>query len=306
MIGINGMTVATAADLRNAISQMEPGSAVQLQVLRRADTGQSSATRELRSLNIKVFVALGPNPQAQSQLTSNDQGASPSSNGPASAPGAGSSGVRSTAPPDTPPGPNRLSGVYAGMHFGYGPGATATGEVKIFAFYPDGLGMYLPEEGLDNFDLPAAARAGWDPINYGVYQFYGNHVDFRSRDGTAIGIDIDPGRGAPGPNTYTQVCHCNGMQFGGTYYWGERNLTITFLADGRFLDRGAMHDAFQYNYYSTPHIVDPGMGTYRVVDYTIYLNYSDGRRLKQSFVVLEASSSPPALWIRGATFKRLQ
>jgi hypothetical protein len=196
--------------------------------------------------------------------------------------------------------------VYAGLHFGYGSGASAGGEIRILAFYPDGTGMYLPGEGLDNYDLARDVRGGLDPINYGTYVYHDNHVDFRSHDGTPNGFDIDPNGNVPGLNTFVRMCHCNGVRFNGTYFWGNKGLTITFLADGRFADRGAMHDAFQYNYYQTPHIVDPGVGTYRVADYTIYLDYSDGRHLKKSFVLTAPSATPDGMWISGTRFNPVQ
>jgi hypothetical protein len=188
------------------------------------------------------------------------------------------------------------------MHFGYGAGASAVGEIRMFVFYPDGTGMYLPDAGLDGYDLAREVRAGLDPIQYGTYQFRDNHVDFRSQDGTTNGLDIDPGGNVPGLNTYVRMCHCNGVRLSGSYYWGRKDLTITFLPDGRFVDRGAMHEAFQYHYYQNPRVVAPGAGTYSIVDYTIHLDYADGRHLRKSFVLSTLSETPDGMWIAGARF----
>ena len=135
---------------------------------------------------------------------------------------------------------------------------------------------------------------------------YGYLYDFRSQDGTTRGLDIDPNGTIPGLNTYVRTCHCNGARFSGTYCWGNKSLTMTFLPDGRFVDRGAMHDAFQYNYPQDPHITDPGVGTYRIVDYTIYFDYANSRHLKQSFVVIaHPSKTPSGMWINGASFNQV-
>jgi hypothetical protein len=300
---VNGRPVSGPTDVTAAVTQLNPGSAAQLQVLR---TGQP--------LSIKVFVALGPNTMAQSApsslpgtTASADSFGSTQSSAVQNASGfgsalAGATASQSSAPPDTPPPPRRLSGVYAGMHFGYGPGASAVGEIRMFVFYPDGTGMYLPEAGLDGYDLAREIRAGLDPLQYGTYQYHNNHVDFRSRDGTANGFDIDPNGDVPSLNTYVRMCHCNGVRLSGTYYWGSRNLAITFLSDGRFVDRGAMYEAFQYNNYQNPRIVAPGAGTYSVVDYTIHLDYADGRHLRRSFVLSTPSQTPDGVWIAGARF----
>lgn len=300
---INGGPISNSADVSAFVVQLAPGSAAQLQILR----GRQPVT-------IKVFVALGPNTMAQSAQSrplgtaaSADPFGSTQSSAVQNASGfgsplAGAGALQSSAPPDSPPPPSRLSGVYAGMHFGYGPGASAVGEIRMFVFYPDGTGMYLPDVGLDGYDLAREIRAGLDPIQYGTYQFRDNHVDFRSQDGTTNGLDIDPSGNVPGLNTYVRMCHCNGVRLSGSYYWGRKDLTITFLPDGRFVDRGAMHDAFQYSYYQNPRMVNPGAGTYRIVDYTIYLDYSDGRHLKKSLVLAKASATLDGMWISGARF----
>lgn len=303
IMAVNGRPVARSTDVTAAVSQLNPGSSAQLQVLR---AGQP--------LSIRVFVALGPNAMAQSAQSSQpgttasaDSFGSTQNSAVQNASGfgsalAGATASQSSAPPDSPPPPYRLSGVYAGMHYGYGASASAVGEIRMLVFYPSGLGMYLPDEGLDGYDLPSAIRAGLDALQYGTYQYHNNHVDFRSHDGTANGFDIDPNGDVPSLNTYVRMCHCNGVRLSGTYYWGSRNLAITFLPDGRFVDRGAMHEAFQYHYYQNPRLVAPGTGTYSIVDYTIHLDYADGRHLRKSFVLSTLSQTPDGMWIAGARF----
>src|SRR5260370_14891177 len=107
---VNGVAVGTSADLQNALFQMEPGSAMTLQILRGpADASQQPglAVRQSHPITIKVLVALGPTPDIQSGLTSNSPDAS-SINIDAlisAVQAAGTSRIRSTAPPATLPRP---------------------------------------------------------------------------------------------------------------------------------------------------------------------------------------------------------
>jgi hypothetical protein len=207
------------------------------------------------------------------------------------------------APPDAAPPANRLSGIYLGFRLpGFGPGSVAVGSVEAYAFYPDGTAMYLPVGGLEGYDLTQAAAGGLDPLTYGTYVYGDGKVRFTSRNGAAREIRIDPVGSGPGL-AYVRACHCNGARFAGTYYYGLKAQTITFSADGRFVDQGAMHDAFQFSYPNNQRATAPGAGTYQVQDYTIHLNYSDGRQFRYSFIVAShPPKTPEAMWIRGVSF----
>jgi hypothetical protein len=62
---------------------------------------------------------------------------------------------------------------------------------------------------------------------------------------------------------------------------------ITFTADGRFSDNGAIRVlTHEYNDCINPGIL-PGSGTYEVKDYTITFNYTDGRKVKIAFLGTE-------------------
>jgi hypothetical protein len=213
---------------------------------------------------------------------------------------------KTAAPSDAPPPRNRLSGVYAGFFRGYGPGSSGVFELRAFVFYPDGTGMYLPEVGLDGFDFQTAIRSGMDPLNYGTYEYHEDgRMRFTSQSGPYRDMEIDVAATEPGLK-FARVCRCTGAHFSGAYYWGDRNMAIAFAPDGRFLDRGAMHDAFQFAFPNNPGATNPGAGTYRIVDYTIYLDYSDGRRMRFSFVVEQhPTKSPTGIWIKGRGFHLL-
>jgi hypothetical protein len=67
-----------------------------------------------------------------------------------------------------------------------------------------------------------------------------------------------------------------------------------------------MQEAFEYSFPKQPGLTNPGVGTYRIVNYTLYLDYSDGRKMRHSFVVAGQSPTTPSdIWIRGYSFHSL-
>ena len=215
-------------------------------------------------------------------------------------------GGHGAVPPDTSPSPDRLSGVYAGFFMGHGFGSDGL-EMNAFVFYPDGTAMYLPDKGLDGYNLAAHVRAGLDGLMYGTYDYHEDgRLTYTAHNGVGRDMIVDISATEPGLK-FARVCHCNGARFEGTYYWGSKLKTITFLADGRFVDRGAMQEAFQYTFPKQPGLTNPGTGTYRILDYTIFLDYADGRKVRHSFVVAaHPSKTPSGMWIRGNSFHRVK
>ena len=77
----------------------------------------------------------------------------------------------------------------------------------------------------------------------------------------------------------------------------EKFPSISFTADGRFTDNGAIRVLYhEYNECINPALA-PGSGTYEVKDYTITFNYSDGRKIKIAFLGTEydIKNQSPAL-----------
>jgi hypothetical protein len=205
----------------------------------------------------------------------------------------------SAVPPDTPPQPDQLSGVYAGFFMGHGFGSSGF-EMNAFVFYPDGTAMYLPEKGLDGYSLAAHIRAGLDGLMYGTYEYHQDgRLTYTAHNGVGRDMIVDASASEPGLK-FARVCDCNGTFFDGTYYWGSKLKTLKLLPDGRFIDRGAMQDAFEYSFPNQPGLTNPGEGTYRIANYTIFLNYSDGRKVRHSFVVAaRPPKTPLSMWLRG-------
>lgn len=211
-------------------------------------------------------------------------------------------GGNSSVPPDTPPRSDRLSGVYAGFFMGHGIGSSGF-EMNAFVFYPDGRAMYLPEKGLDGYDLAAHIRAGLDGLMYGTYEYHEDgRLTYTAHNGVGRDMIVDVSASEPGLK-FARVCECNGTFFDGAYYWGSKQKALKLHPDGRFIDRGAMQDAFEYSFPNQPGLTNPGEGTYRIANYTIFLNYSDGRKVRHSFVVAaRPPKTPSSMWLRGYPF----
>lgn len=88
----------------------------------------------------------------------------------------------------------------------------------------------------------------------------------------------------------------DGARLEGTYALREHNgkiPKITFTADGRFKDEGAIHVLEHSLYKLTSLTAKPGEGTYEVKNYTILFHYSDGREFQAAFLGLGASKGDP-------------
>ncbi|HRB30356.1 MAG TPA: hypothetical protein PK872_02490 [Ferruginibacter sp.] len=89
---------------------------------------------------------------------------------------------------------------------------------------------------------------------------------------------------------FYQLPSVDGAKFNGTYTMSEaygKIPAITFSADGRFSDNGAIRVLYhEYNECINPALA-PGSGAYEVKDYTITFSYSDGRKIKIAFLGTE-------------------
>ncbi len=86
---------------------------------------------------------------------------------------------------------------------------------------------------------------------------------------------------------YEKVPSLDGAVFNGTYVfkgdWGGTSPSITFTSDGNFIDQGAV-DILHHTTTDFFNITkEPGSGKYEVKDYTLILNYKDGRKVQIVF-----------------------
>jgi hypothetical protein len=87
-------------------------------------------------------------------------------------------------------------------------------------------------------------------------------------------------------HAFVHIPSVDGTRFNGTYVMNEsyeKIPVITFAADGRFNDEGALL-ALDHDYYNPFSIVrSPGSGTYSVKDHTVTFRYDDGRTYLLAF-----------------------
>ena len=101
---------------------------------------------------------------------------------------------------------------------------------------------------------------------------------------------------------YEKVPSVDDAVFNGTYGFtgdfGGKNPTIKFTADGKFIDYGAL-DILNHQTTDPFNITrDPGSGTYKVKDFTLIFDYTDGRHLQLVFMgegFNKNNPSPPSL-----------
>lgn len=153
---------------------------------------------------------------------------------------------------------------------------------EYLVFFRDGnVIRYLPEEGLENFDFARAVRGSRDYC--GRYGVRNNQIsimwgDNQAETATDVGNSL-----TIGGDSYFPVPDVNGLKLSGTYRREGADLAryfIQFTSDGRFAENG-MLNLFAYSGSRT----SPGKGTYSIDDYTLHLNYSDGRTIPLSFFI---------------------
>jgi hypothetical protein len=188
----------------------------------------------------------------------------------------------------------------------------------FYVLYPEGWFMaYDGQKSLIGFDFMKAARAGiLGPNDYGryfpedagtVHMIYQSGMDFR--------INISDTRPVNWEK-YIKLCRCDGLKLAGGFRAAGYAGTLSFTSDGRFSDRGAIHDLMQYAFFREAkatgnlnfgeEITRPGVGTYAIAQNTIVLYYSDGRRIGATFAAPADLSRPPdSILINGTPLTRI-
>lgn len=148
-------------------------------------------------------------------------------------------------------------------------------------------GSRFPHEGLHDFDTWLDAEL--TPRYWGTYSFSNGagtiampagKFPFKSTDAglTLTPIKLD--------HKYVRVAPVDGATFAGTYAAEAHNVrlpTITFTAQGRFEDAGALAVLDHTVTYPFKLTAAPGRGTYSVKDHTLLFSYDDGRRFPVAF-----------------------
>lgn len=201
----------------------------------------------------------------------------------------GADSRESVGPPSTPSeqvrsGQTTLApGMRDGVYVGFQRAAYSLHmEHRFLHLFPDGWVMLgIPEQGLDGFDFQSYRIQEQNKPFVGHYKVYGNRLDIIWLDSSDHRESHDLDDSSPdihGPYYIPGCSVCNGTRFAGVYEWGG---TLQFLPDGTFVDRGCIDQVLTIDL-NHPRL---GAGTYTVGNYSLTLNYQDGRYLRRSLVI---------------------
>ncbi|HWR32578.1 MAG TPA: hypothetical protein VN451_03590 [Chitinophagaceae bacterium] len=206
--------------------------------------------------------------------------------------------------PSLQPGSAKGNGI-VGVWQGISLQTTATSGIRYNVFSPIFLtngqayfGPKFPTEGLDELDTripPELHSRDWGTYTFsngrGVLKMPYANIPLRMENDKLI-ITANQT-----DHTFFQMPSVDGARFNGTYVMSEayeKIPVITFTADGRFTDNGAIKVLYhEYTDCVNPGLL-PGSGTYEVKNYSILFNYTDGRKIKIAFMGTGYDKSNPS------------
>jgi hypothetical protein len=194
-----------------------------------------------------------------------------------------------------------IAGVWQGISMSAGmpkPEAELGAELKVkqLIFFSNGqayFGTNFPAEGFD--ELTTWIMAENNRRDWGTYTFSNGkgvlklpHADFplRMENGKLIITTSKTDHG------FIKTNQVDGARFTGTYALSSKNFAgeetgktplVSFTADGKFTDNGALKILFHEYVECLNAAKDPGSGTYEVKNYSVIFNYTDGRKIKIAF-----------------------
>ncbi|HWR33064.1 MAG TPA: hypothetical protein VN451_06045, partial [Chitinophagaceae bacterium] len=189
-----------------------------------------------------------------------------------------------------------LVGVWEGISLSVGAVSTSDPlgvRYKVFTpiFLSNGqayFGTKFPAEGMHEFNTWIRAenfRRDWGTWTFsngrGVLKLpYGN-LPMRMENNkfiiTANNTD----------HAFHKLNSVDGARFNGTYVMNEayeKIPVITFTADGRFTDKGAIKALYHESDDCTNPGLAPGSGTYEVKNHSVLFHFSDGRKINVAFL----------------------
>jgi hypothetical protein len=195
-----------------------------------------------------------------------------------------------------------ITGVWQGLGLSVGmakPGASLGAEIKVkqAIFFSNGqayFGPKFPTEGLDELDTWMRAelnRRDWGTYTFssgkGVLKLAYGDIPLKMENNKLV---ITANNTAHG---YIKINTVDGARFNGNYAFSSKDFAgqetgktplISFTADGKFTDKGAM--SIMYHEYNDclNAAKAPGSGTYEVENYSVIFNYTDGRKIKIAFL----------------------
>jgi hypothetical protein len=192
-----------------------------------------------------------------------------------------------------------IAGVWQGLSMSVGaakPGAELGAElnVKQLILFSNGqayFGKNFPSEGLNELNTWVKAennRRDWGTYSFsngkGVLKLAYADIPLRIENNKLIITTNKTDHG------FIKLSPVDGSKFNGTYVMNEaygKIPSITFTADGRFTDNGAVKVLYHEYIDCINAGLMPGSGTYEINDYTITFHYTDGRKIKIAFLRTE-------------------
>ncbi|MGF2411700.1 hypothetical protein [Ferruginibacter sp.] len=186
---------------------------------------------------------------------------------------------------------NAVVGVWEGTIQSTGAATGVRLDVFVPIFFTNGqvyFGPKFPTEGLNGLDSRIPPELF--PRNWGTYSFSNGRgvlkmpfaeIPFRT-DGAKLIVTKNQ---MDWP--FYKKNTVDGARFNGTYSMSESygiHPIITFTADGKFNDNGAIRILNHEGNTCINPGFKPGSGTYDVKDYTITFNYTDGRKIKIAYL----------------------
>jgi hypothetical protein len=195
-----------------------------------------------------------------------------------------------------------VTGVWQGISLSTGmskPGADLGAELKVkqLIFFSNGqafFGNNFPAEGLDELNTWVRAenyRRDWGTYTFsngkGVLKLPYADIPLRMENGKLIITTNKTDHG------FIKTNSVDGAKFNGTYALSSKNFAgeetgktplISFTADGKFTDNGAMSILYHEYIDCLNTAKEPGTGTYEIKNYSVIFDYTDGRKIKIAFM----------------------
>ena len=185
--------------------------------------------------------------------------------------------VGRNTPPVAPAG--MLDGVYNALTIGTGAHVIR----RFLIFYPDGRVMNgMPEQGLEGFNVGAFFAKSGNEVDKGRYHVEGQQIligwQYWPDHQDTVSYQTVGDLGSP--DVYIPLCRCDGERFSGLYMWDTRS-GIEFFPNGSFVDHGVIDQLdTELGHFTNPRV---RRGSYRVQNFTLYLDFQDGQHLQTSF-----------------------
>jgi hypothetical protein len=194
-----------------------------------------------------------------------------------------------------------IVGVWGGISMGVS-GLSGRAEWKDYyaAFYRNGLALFTNRLPTDAFErMNPYLQGETSPRWWGTWTFENGRGVLKMPYGEIPlekkGLDLVLTTNKT-PHTYVKMPPVDGARFDGTWTLSEfegKTPSITFAADGRFTDDGALK-VLEHGLYRLYKVAGkPGAGTYEVKNHTVLFHYNDGREFSTVFLGIGFKKEEP-------------